>query len=88
MKIYNIKNVENITDKLNKISNDVSIKLEIRDLDTNRIQSKCSLKTFLRHNNYDDVNEDATKIRNTKVGSVAFVIGGGASVPFSIKRIK
>ena len=68
--------------------NDVNIKLEIRDLDTNRIQSKCSLKTFLRHNNYDDVNKDATKIRNTKVGSVAFVIGGGASVPFSIKRIK
>ena len=69
--------------------NDVSIKLEIRDLDTNRIQSKCSLKTFLRHNNYDGVNEDATKIRNTRVGSVAIIDqGGGANVPFSIKRIK
>ena len=62
--------------------------IEIKWLDTNEIQCKCSLKTYIHHNNYEDLERNAIKIRNTKIGSVAIVDGGGASPPFSIKRIK
>jgi len=44
MKIYNIKNVENITDKLNKISNDLNIGLDYGFNSLNCIRVKLTRK--------------------------------------------
>ena len=46
------------------------IMLEYRDRDTNDINCICSLSNFVQENNYDDLQKDIVKIKNSKVGDI------------------
>ena len=46
------------------------IMLEYRDRDTNDINCICSLSSFVEKNNYDDLQKDIVKIKNSKVGDI------------------
>ena len=59
------------------------IMLEYRDRDTNDINCICSLSDFVQENNYDDLQKDIVKIKNSKVGDI--VIKDHANI---VRRIK
>ena len=59
------------------------ILLEYRDKDTNDINCICSLSSFVEENNYDDLEKDIAKIKNSKVGDI--VIEDHANI---VRRIK